>query len=138
MYVDLDFNYAELGRHHNADTIKYIVGVYLSVIEKYLYFDDDTNFNIYVMKKLFMIVAIMIAGAGYSQKLPKNLTRSEKKYVKSVIELTNDILVDVTKRNDGIIVVEFWNTMYTLNEFGYIDEVWVLEDEDWMALGNQE
>jgi repressor of nif and glnA expression len=90
------------------------------------------------MKKLFMIVAIMIAGAGYSQKLPKNLTRSEKKFVKSVIELTNDVLVDVTKRNDGIIVVEFWNTMYTLNEFGYIDEVWVLEDEDWMALGNQE
>jgi repressor of nif and glnA expression len=90
------------------------------------------------MKKLFMIMAIMIAGAGYSQKLPKNLTRSEKKFVKSVIELTNDVLVDVTKRNDGIIVVEFWNTMYTLNEFGYIDEVWVLEDEDWMALGNQE
>jgi repressor of nif and glnA expression len=90
------------------------------------------------MKKLFMIMALMIAGAGYSQKLPKNLTRSEKKYVKSVIELTNDVLVDVTKRNDGIIVVEFWNTMYTLNEFGYIDEVWVLEDEDWMALGNQE
>ena len=85
-----------------------------------------------------MIVAVMIAGAGYSQKLPKNLTRSEKRYVKNVIELTNDVLVDVTKRNDGIIVVEFWNTMYTLTEFGYIDEVWVLEDEDWMALGNQE
>lgn len=85
-----------------------------------------------------MIVALMIAGVGYSQKLPKNLTRSEKKYVKNVIELTNDVLVDVTKRKDGVIVVEFWNTMYTLTEFGYIDEVWVLEDEDWMALGNQE
>lgn len=85
-----------------------------------------------------MIMALMIAGAGYSQKLPKNLTRSEKKYVKNVIELTNDVLVNVTKRDDGIIVVEFWNTMYTLTEFGYIDEVWVLEDEDWMALGNQE
>lgn len=85
-----------------------------------------------------MVVALMIAGVGYSQKLPKNLTRLEKKYVKNVIELTNDVLVNVTKRNDGIIVVEFWNTMYTLTEFGYIDEVWVLEDEDWMALGNQE
>ena len=85
-----------------------------------------------------MIVAIMIAGVGYSQKLPKNLTRSERKYVRTVISLTNDVLVDVTKRDDGIIVVEFWNTMYTLNEFGYIDEMWVLEDEDWMALGNQE
>ena len=85
-----------------------------------------------------MIVAIMIAGAGYSQKLPKNLTKSERKYVRTVISLTNDVLVDVTKRDDGIIVVEFWNTMYALNEFGYIDEMWVLEDEDWMALGNQE
>ena len=85
-----------------------------------------------------MIVALMIAGAGYSQNLPKNLTRSEKKFVNNVIELTNDVLVDVTKRKDGVIVVEFWNTMYTLTENGYIDEVWVLEDEDWMALGNQE
>ena len=85
-----------------------------------------------------MIVAIMIAGVGYSQKLPKNLTKSERKYVRTVISLTNDVLVDVTKRDDGIIVVEFWNTMYALNEFGYIDEMWVLEDEDWMALGNQE
>ena len=90
------------------------------------------------MKKLLMIVALMIAGAGYSQKLPKNLTKSERKYVRTVISLTNDVLVDVTKRDDGIIVVEFWNTMYALNEFGYIDEMWVLEDEDWMALGNQE
>jgi hypothetical protein len=90
------------------------------------------------MKKLFMIVAVMIAGAGYSQNLPKNLTKSEKRFVNNVIELTNDVLVDVTKRKDGVIVVEFWNTMYTLTEFGYIDEVWILEDEDWMALGNQE
>jgi hypothetical protein len=90
------------------------------------------------MKKLFMIVALVFAGAGYSQKLPKNLTKSERKYVRTVISLTNDVLVNVTKRNDGIIVVEFWNTMYALNEFGYIDEMWVLEDEDWMALGNQE
>jgi hypothetical protein len=89
------------------------------------------------MKKLFMIVALMIAGAGYSQNLPKNLTRSEKKFVKNVIELTNDVLVGVTKRNDGIIVVEFWNTMYTLNDLGYIDEMWILEDEDWIALGRE-
>lgn len=89
------------------------------------------------MKKLFMIVALMIAGAGYSQNLPKNLTRSEKKFVKNVIELTNDVLVNVTKRNDGIIVVEFWNTMYTLNDLGYIDEMWILEDEDWVSLGRE-
>jgi hypothetical protein len=89
------------------------------------------------MKKLFMIVAVMIAGVGYSQNLPKNLTKSEKKFVNNVIELTNDVLVEVVKRNDGIIVVEFYNTMYTLTEFGYIDQMWILEDEDWVSLGRE-
>ena len=88
------------------------------------------------MKKLITIIAIFIAGAGYSQNLPKNLTRSEKRFVNNVIEITNDVIVDITKRTDGIIVLEFWNTMYTLKD-GYIDEVWILEDEDWLSLGRE-
>jgi hypothetical protein len=89
------------------------------------------------MKRIIFSVIFMIAGAGYSQNLPKNLSKSERKFVKNVIELTNDVLVDVTKRKDGVIVVEFWNTMYTLTDNGYIDEMWILEDEDWMALGRE-
>lgn len=89
------------------------------------------------MKKLITIIAIFIAGAGISQKLPKNLTKDEKKFVNNVISLTNDVLVEVVKRNDGIIVVEFYNTMYTLNEFGYIDQMWILEDADWVSLGRE-
>ena len=88
------------------------------------------------MKKLMMIIAVIIAGVGYSQNLPKNLTRSEKRFVNNVIEITNDVIVDITKRTDGIIVLEFWNTMYTLKD-GYIDEVWILEDEDWLSLGRE-
>jgi hypothetical protein len=89
------------------------------------------------MKKLFMIGLLFIAGTVGAQDLPKNLTKSERKFVRNVISLTNDVLVEVVKRNDGIIVVEFYNTMYTLNEFGYIDEMWILEDEDWTALGRE-
>ena len=84
-----------------------------------------------------MIVAVMIAGAGYSQNLPKNLTKSEKRFVNNVIELTNDVLVNVTKRKDEVIVLEFWNTMYTLKD-GFIDEIWILEDADWLSLGKAE
>jgi len=90
------------------------------------------------MKKLFMIVALIFAGTSYSQvELPKNLTKSEKKFVNNVISLTNDVLVEVVKRNDGIIVVEFYNTMYTLNDLGYIDQMWILEDSDWVSLGRE-
>jgi uncharacterized protein YuzE len=88
------------------------------------------------MKQLFIIVAFMIAGVGISQDLPKNLTKSEKKFVNNVIEITNDVVVEITKRNDNVIVIEFWNTMYTLKD-GYIDQVWILEDEDWVALGRE-
>jgi hypothetical protein len=88
------------------------------------------------MKKLIMTVAIMIAGVGYSQNLPKNLSREEKRFVNNVIEITNDVIVDITKRKDNVIVLEFWNTMYTLKD-GYIDEVWILEDEDWLSLGKE-
>lgn len=83
-----------------------------------------------------MTVALMIAGVGYSQNLPKNLSKSERKFVNNVIEITNDVIVDITKRDDGVIVLEFWNTMYTLKD-GYIDEVWILEDEDWLSLGKE-
>jgi hypothetical protein len=89
------------------------------------------------MKKLFMIGLLFIAGTVGAQDLPKNLTKNERKFVRNVISLTNDVLVEVVKRNDGIIVVEFYNTMYTLNEFGYIDEMWILDDEDWVALGRE-
>ena len=88
------------------------------------------------MRQLFIIVAFMIAGVGYSQNLPKNLTKSEKKFVTNVIEITNDVVVEIVKRNDDIIVIEFWNTMYTLKD-GYIDEMWILDDEDWVALGRE-
>ena len=88
------------------------------------------------MKQLFIIVAFMIAGVGYSQNLPKNLTKDEKKFVNNVIEITNDVVVEIVKRNDNVIVIEFWNTMYTLKD-GYIDEMWILDDEDWVALGRE-
>ena len=88
------------------------------------------------MKKLITVIAIFIAGSGISQDLPKTLTKSERKFVNNVISLTNDVVVDVIKRNDNVIVIEFWNTMYTMKD-GYIDEMWILEDEDWVSLGKE-
>ena len=89
------------------------------------------------MRQLFIIVVLVFAGTSYSQNLPKSLTKSERKFVNNVISLTNDVLVEVVKRNDGIIVVEFHNTMYTLTDNGYIDEMWILDDEDWVSLGRE-
>jgi hypothetical protein len=78
----------------------------------------------------------MITGVSYSQNLPKNLSREEREFVNNVIEITNDTIVNITKRKDNVIVLEFYNTMYTLKD-GYVHEVWILEDEDWLSLGKE-
>ena len=87
-----------------------------------------------------MIVFLLLLGIeipnAHTQKLPKNLSREEKKFVNNVIEITNDVVVEIVKRNDNVIVIEFWNTMYTLKD-GYIDEMWILEDADWVSLGRE-
>mgnify|MGYP000267355990 CR=1 FL=1 len=37
MYVDLDFNYKELGRHHNKDLVEQLVYSYFEAMKKYIH-----------------------------------------------------------------------------------------------------
>ncbi|MEY4331541.1 MAG: hypothetical protein RLZZ196_279 [Bacteroidota bacterium] len=85
-----------------------------------------------------MIIAVMITGVGYSQKLPNFLSRSEKRFVQNVIEIKGNNPVEITKRNDSHIVLEFTDAMYVLKPNGYVGEMWILEDEDWIRLPSEE
>ncbi len=85
-----------------------------------------------------MIVGVMITGVGYSQKLPKSLSRSEKRFVQNVIDIKGNNPVEITKRKDEHIVLEFTDAMYVLKPNGYIGEMWILEDADWLRLPSEE
>lgn len=94
------------------------------------------------MKKILTTVMVLISmTSAHSQKtypkLPSNLTESEKKFVNSVIRYEKEEICDVTKREDSHIVLEFPSTMYVLNPYGYVEDVWILEDEDWIKLGKE-
>jgi hypothetical protein len=47
-------------------------------------------------------------------------------------------VVEITKRKDKHIVIEFTNTMYVLKPDGFVGESWILGDGDWIRLGTEE
>ena len=87
-----------------------------------------------------MIVFLLLLGIeipnAHTQKM-KNLTKAEKSFVRNVINIQGQEPIEITKRNDNHIVVEFEFTMVVLRPDGYVGEMWILEDGDWMSLGTE-
>lgn len=75
---------------------------------------------------------------GIAQELPKSLSRSEKRFVQNVINIKGDNPVEITKRKDSHIVLEFTDAMYVLKPNGFVGEMWILEDADWIRLPSEE
>ena len=86
------------------------------------------------MKNMILAFSILafISNNVYSQN--NKLNRSERKFVKNVIKVQNEKPLEITKRNDNHIVVEFQTTMVVLNPDGFIGEMWIRADEDWERL----
>jgi hypothetical protein len=83
------------------------------------------------MKKLVLLFAL-IGTSVYAQK--STLNRNERIFVKNVIKLQNEKPVEITKRKDNHIVVEFDTTIVVLKPDGFVGEMWVLGDGDWTRL----
>ena len=75
---------------------------------------------------------------GTAQELPNFLSRSEKRFVQNVINIKGNNPIEITKRKDAHIVLEFNDAMYVLKPDGYVGEMWILEDEDWVRLPSEE
>lgn len=73
----------------------------------------------------------------YSQSMI-GLSKAERKFVKTVVKVQKEKPVEVTKRNDNHIVVEFNSTMVVLKPDGFVGEMWIRTDADWERLGTEE
>ena len=83
------------------------------------------------MKLLFMIVSMI--GINYTDP---DLTRTDRKFAHTVIKMHGKKdLIEVTKREDKHIVIEYPETIYVLNPQGYIQKLYILEDGEWINLG---
>ena len=86
-----------------------------------------------VMKILFLLLSIIGLETNTS---PVHFTKADKRFVKNVIKVNGRKgLIEVTKRKDQHIVVEYTTTMLVLNPNGFISKVYILEDGDWLDLG---
>lgn len=83
------------------------------------------------MKKL-IVIFILMSNSIYSQD--NKLTKNEQEFVNNVIKVQNEEPVEITKRKDNHIVVEFETTMIVLKPDGFIGEMWILGDGDWERL----
>ncbi len=91
------------------------------------------------MKRIILIFSLLFGLTACSQDLYlSNLSRSERKFVNNVIHIHGTPPVEITKRDDNHIVIEFDDTMVVLKPDGYVGEVWILDDGDWLSLGTEE
>jgi hypothetical protein len=90
------------------------------------------------MKTMIFMFSMFVTVFGVAQDLPNFLNRSEKRFVQNVISIEGSKPVEITKRKDNHIVVEFATTMVVLKPDGYVGEVWILGDGDWVSLGREE
>ena len=91
------------------------------------------------MKSVIFMFSLFIGTFGGSQELPNKLSKSEKRFVKNVVDIhKKEKVVEITKRLDNHIVIEFTNTMVVLKPDGFVGEMWIMEDGDWLSLGTEE
>jgi hypothetical protein len=83
------------------------------------------------MKKLVLLFAL-VGTSVYAQK--STLNRNERIFVENVIKVQNEKPVEITKRKDNHIVVEFDTTIVVLKPDGFVGEMWIRTDGDWERL----
>ena len=90
------------------------------------------------MKTIIFMFSIFVNMFVIGQDLPKFLNRSEKRFVQNVINIKDDKPIKITKREDSHIVLQFNDAVYVLKPDGYLGEIWILEDKDWICLPSEE
>lgn len=65
------------------------------------------------------------------------LTKDDTKFVNNVAKLEQEEPLRVYKPDKNHIHVEFTSTFYVLNDEGFIDDVYVQEDNKWVSLGRE-
>lgn len=91
------------------------------------------------MQSMILVLSLLgfVRSDLHSQAI-KGLTRNERSFVKNVIKVQGEKPVEITKRIDNYIVIEFDSTMVVLKPDGFIGETWIRADGDWLSLGTAE
>lgn len=84
------------------------------------------------------MLGLVVSLFGSSQELPNFLSRTEKKFIKNVIDIYGTEPQSISRDENKHILVTFQNTKLVLKPNGYIGEIWIYENSDWVSLGSEE
>jgi hypothetical protein len=86
--------------------------------------------------KIFIIIALT---GLFSNPLPtiEKLSYQEKRFVKNVIKLHGDNALDITRNEKNMLEVTFEDTIYILNTKGFIHEIHIVIENEWVILDSE-
>jgi len=90
------------------------------------------------MKSMIFMFSLFVSLSGSSQRLPDFLSRSEKQFVRNVLAYQKEKLIEITRDEDNCLFLQFETTMVELKPDGFVGEIWILENEDWVSIGTEE
>jgi hypothetical protein len=90
------------------------------------------------MKLILMLMVLLGVSCAQSQKTcSKRFTKKDKLFIRAVLRHEKETMISAVKRKDSYILLEFASTKYLLSPTGYVDEVWLLENDNWVSLGTE-
>ena len=91
------------------------------------------------MRAMIFIFAAMglYFPSAHTQQM-KGFTRSERTFIKNVINIQGTEPIEVIKRLDSHIVVQFEYTMVILKPDGFIGEMWIKTNGNWLSIGTEQ
>ena len=82
---------------------------------------------------------ILVLSGVFSGQLPtkEKLSYQEKRFVKNVIKLHGDNALDITRNEENMLEVTFDDTIYVLNSKGFIHEIHIVIENEWVILDSE-
>lgn len=86
---------------------------------------------------VFIITLFQTTTPDYFIKNDYRYSKSEKRFIKNVVQMQNESPENISKNGDGTITIEFSYYKYILRKDGFMGETYIKEDNNWLSLGNE-
>lgn len=85
-----------------------------------------------------LLIILGLTGIFFNHLPTKEkLSCQEIKFVKNIIKLHGDNALDITRNKDNMLEITFEKTIYILNTKGFIHEIYINVENEWINLGQE-
>ena len=86
---------------------------------------------------IFILTLFQFNTPDYIIKNDYRYSKSEKRFIKNVVQMQKESPTKISKNGDGTITIEFTEYKYDLQRNGFMGKAYFKEDNNWLSLGNE-